>query len=777
MSDVSLAARSPLRQSAAFTIRSARLDHLLVLTAYTIAALILSFPLVTQFSDHIAGVDGDVWSYLWAMGWARVSLLNLGTNPFHTDYVFYPLGGATQLLWGTALPSFTSIPLQLVFGLVPAFNLAYLAATVLTGYGTYLLAFEVLTEDERRTTEESPPSTVHRPPSSVIRLSSFVAGLVLAFGALRLGYGLAFTNLFHTEFIPFYVLFLLRATSSRRFREAVLAGLFFAFNFYVDFQIAAFLAMLTALWFAFVIARIILDLRRRRALTSNNSALESANYTSAGDTGAGDMRRIMLHWLVMGLSAAILSLPMLVFILQDFDIEGGNYIRVYPLRYSAARSYDAFSYMLPNARSTLYQQMPAPRVEGVNSSVDADGESELSPDRQAFLGAVTSLLAVVGAWWYRRKTGFWILIVIVFALLSLGPVLHLAGRDTGIPMPFVLLNQVPIANHIRIPMRYGIMVVFGVSLLAGAGAAALLTRLRWLPVPLVALILAETAVLPYPTLAFSVPPIYDELARQPGDFTILEIPSFNWRFAARNEVYQAFHHKRILRAYTNRIAPDVADYFNLRQTPIVVRSLRVLEGAEQGELTAHEVEQDRAVLAETLTFFNLRYAVLHRDQLSGADAARIDQYLRDVMEAQVFYDEGDVVGYSLPVGEDRTEPREFDVADNAKLMYLGRGWQIEPLVEANGDKGRALRGSASQVYFGGSLFEPNQLLVTATSREPEAPVQMELNGQPLAKTAIDDAWREYAIPLTTATTPRSINQLLFRHNETSEIVISHLQLR
>src|SRR5262245_7642975 len=99
----------------------------------------MSFPLVTRFGDHIAGVDGDVWRYLWAMGFARISLLNLNTNPFPTDYIFYPLGGATQLLWGTALPSFASIPLQLAFGLVPAFNLVYLAASVLTAFGMYLL--------------------------------------------------------------------------------------------------------------------------------------------------------------------------------------------------------------------------------------------------------------------------------------------------------------------------------------------------------------------------------------------------------------------------------------------------------------------------------------------------------------------------------------------------------------------------------------------------------------------------------------------------------------
>src|SRR5581483_11276021 len=168
-----------------------RLEPFAVLATYTLAAALTSFPLITQFGSHIAGVEGDVWSYLWAMGWARVSVLNLGTNPFHTDYVYYPLGGATQLLWGTALPSFASIPLQLAFGLVPAFNLTYLAASVLTGYGMYLLGLEILAHAWReRGKAYSDPR--------VIKLAAFFGGVVFTFGALRLGYGIAFTNLFHT---------------------------------------------------------------------------------------------------------------------------------------------------------------------------------------------------------------------------------------------------------------------------------------------------------------------------------------------------------------------------------------------------------------------------------------------------------------------------------------------------------------------------------------------------------------------------------------------------
>lgn len=669
-------------------LRFARFEHSVVLAVYTLVALLMSYPLVAQFGDHIAGVDGDVWSYLWAMGWARVSVLNVATNPFHTDYVFYPLGGATQLLWGTALPSFASIPLQLAFGLVPAFNLVYVASSVLTAYGMYLLAKQELGRLLRTT-----PRFGNVSPFALGGAAG-LAGIVFAFGALRMGYGIAFTNLFHTEFIPFYILFLLRATRKAGFKNALLAGLFFALNVYIDFQIAAFLAVLTGLWLAVVLGRGIVRAANKAAQARDGLRVRDDDVTSAEPSPIELVKRFV----VVGVVAGVLALPMLGFVLQDFGVEGGNYIRVYPLRYSAERSYDLLSYIVPNARSSLYTGI-APRVEGVNASVNTEGDSELSPDRQSFLGITVLVLAVIGAIRFRRAMGFWIFVAACFALLSLGPVLHVAGNDTNIPLPFALANNIPILNHIRIPMRYGVMVFFGMALLVGAGALVVVVNRAWLAMPLAGLVLLEAAIIPYPTLDFRVAPVYEQIARAQGDFSVLEIPSFNWRFAAKNEVYQAFHEKRILRAYTNRIAPDVADYFNLRQTPVMVRSLRILEGEEEGLLTDAEITQDRAVMDDTLNFYNVRYAVLHRDQLSAEQVTALDAYVRDVMKGQVFYQDDTVTGYRFAQNPPGEAAQELDFTDNSGLMYLGRGWQIEPRAEVGGGQGRYLKPGTSQLYL------------------------------------------------------------------------------
>jgi hypothetical protein len=581
-------------------------------------------------------------------------------------------------------------------------------------------------------------------------LASFVAGVVFAFGALRMGYGIAFTNLFHTEFVPFYVLFLVRATRKPGWKDGILAGLFFALNVYVDFQIAAFLAVLTGMWFLFVLGVLLLQGMRR--------------YSQARDGlfSRGEGARPYLGWLVLVVVAGLLSLPMLGFVLQDFAIEGGNYIRVYPLRFSEQRSYDALAYILPNARSTLYQQLPHPRVERVNAAAEAEGDSDLSPDRQSFLGVTVLVLAVIGAIRFRRELAFWILLTLVFAVLSLGPVLHVTGVNTGSPMPFAMANGVPILNHIRIPMRYGLMVFFGAALLAGAGALVLINWRRWLFLPAVGLILLEAAPLPYPTLEFRVPAVYEQIARMPGDFAVLEIPSFNWRFAAKNEAYQTTHQKRILRAYTNRIAPDVADYFNLRQTPIVVRSLRILEGVEQGILSEEEIAEDRSVLSETLDFFGVRYAVLHRDQLDEERADAIDAYLREVLGATVFYQDGQATGYEIASPPPSPQLLDVDVADNTSLMYLGRGWQTEPLAEDDGERGRYVRDGSSEIYFPDAL-SASALQLHALGQTVGNGDEFQINGKRVTGVSVIENENAYLLSLGDIMLNR-MNRLDWVHN-------------
>ena len=226
------------------------------------------FSVVQNLATTIPGLPGDATSFVWALGWMKTALIDLHINPFQTDYVYYPLGGATQLLWAVSLIALIAVPLESLLGLIAAHNVLYLAATIITAYGMYLLSEEVLrntesaTRNPRFNASSLPPFQTfllikfvmeqRRLAQRVSPLACFTAGLVFAFAPLRLGYGLSYFNLFNTQFIPFFALFMIRATRSRSWRDAILAGVFFALNVYVDFQIAAFLAVFALLYAAYL---------------------------------------------------------------------------------------------------------------------------------------------------------------------------------------------------------------------------------------------------------------------------------------------------------------------------------------------------------------------------------------------------------------------------------------------------------------------------------------------------------------------------------------------
>ena len=295
------------------------------------------------------------------------------------------------------------------------------------------------------------------------------------------------------------------------------------------------------------------------------------------------------------------------------------------------------------------------------------------------------------------------------------------------------------------------------------------------------LILAEAAVLPYSTLQVTVPGVYETIAAQPGDFTVLEIPTFNWRAAAATEVFQVIHHKRILRVYTNRIAPDLADYFSLRQTPVVVRSLRILEGAEEGTLAADEISEDRSVAPTVIRFFNIRYAVLHRDWLDPDAAARIDQYLREVLGARIISQEGSVTGYEFVPPPTPSTNRSLSLDSDQALIYLGRGWQTEPLAQISGESGRFVTASASELYFELPTCDcpALQLSFRAYSEKSQDMLQFELNGLNLGAVALKQGWWNYALGVPSDSIRGGLNFLHLLHAppEQSRIAISRIELR
>ena len=118
--------------------------YLRVLLGYTVLALVLTWPLIARFATHVPGDGIDDPSLAWNLWWVKHALVDQPQNPFASGWQFWPIGINLAFYTLTVLNGMLSIPIQVVFGLIPAYNVMLLLSFVLSGLGGYLLAAEFL---------------------------------------------------------------------------------------------------------------------------------------------------------------------------------------------------------------------------------------------------------------------------------------------------------------------------------------------------------------------------------------------------------------------------------------------------------------------------------------------------------------------------------------------------------------------------------------------------------------------------------------------------------
>ena len=138
-----------------------------------------------------------------------------------------------------------------------------------------------------------------------------------------------------------------------------------------------------------------------------------------------------------------------------------------------------------------------------------------------FEGVVTPGLIVLISFIFivwKKKEWRLALIVLSLFILSLGPELRILGRPLGIPLPFRLLQSIPVLNGLRSPSRFAIL--GGILVAAGGGMAVTMMKKR-LKNFVFFIFLFEMAVQALPSVPADIPAICYEI---PPDRTVLEIP-------------------------------------------------------------------------------------------------------------------------------------------------------------------------------------------------------------------------------------------------------------
>jgi hypothetical protein len=526
---------------------NSRRQSALILSIYDLVAVVMTWPVAAQLGTHLPGGGDDLWVHQWTFWWVKESITK-GYNPLYTHLLFYPEGVSLATHNFAWLNIAAWLPLQTIVGSNAAYSLLFIATFALNGFAMYLLARELT---------GSP-------------YAAFVGGLIYGFWPYTLShYG--HPNMMLTCWVPLGLLYLHRTLKEKRIRDGLLAALFLALTGITRWQLLVMGSVVVPLYLVY------------RCLT---------------DRGCRTWRTLgllALAGLVAGALMAPLAIPVTSAYLTQPSPEGAFTDE------SLIGQTDLLAYVLPSRNHPLWSDA-AKRI--YDNFVD-------NKVYVAFVGYTTLALALWGTMRRWKQARPWLIAAAVYILLALGPQLRLNGQlYPQVPMPYRLTSDLWFVQILRKPDRFNVFLGLPLGMLAAWGMAALLPHrfpkrsLALLAGALGLLILREYALVPYPTARPATPAWYSQLAQEPGDFAVLDLPMDTRSFDKHYGFYQTIHGKPLVEGHVSR-PPQEAFAF--------IEGNALVSTFAQGEQLRAKPEM--SINLETLAEAGIHYIVVHKQFL------------------------------------------------------------------------------------------------------------------------------------------------------------------
>jgi len=537
---------------------------------FLLLSLAWTYPFTAQFSAKMFGVGGDRYIYLWDMWWMKKALLELHINPLTTTYLFQPEGVDLLFHDFNIVGSLASVPLQSVFTLTQMYNLLMLASFVIGGFGCVLL-LRYLT-------------------GSV--LAGVISGLIFAFWGGR-AYYVDHLSLMSMQWFPYCALYLIKTVRERSYRAPLLAALFFIINALTAWYYAIYMSLFAALFLLYA------------AIAERKQVWTLAFF-----------KRFALF-------AGMFLLVMMPILFPMFkQIAGGGKYMLSEVFKDEAVSLNTL--LLPSINHGVvgkymrhwYLNRNHPLQWGIPGA--------------SFLGYAAIALCLYTLLKLRRvKPHFWLLAFAVFLVLAMGPnVMLFSTIYESLPLPYQLLQKLPLLNIIRIPVRFMALVMLSCGVLAGYACADIFRRVRFrfvLFLAFAAVILFEQYRDYYFSAPEPTPDFYHELAKDADDYAILELtPLFNWQHSSvRSSLFQMTHQKKLFHGHVSRVPWE-----KYQQAYALYTIFDDLLTLSQDDLNTLRTQQyttpyflaitDAADIFDILHFYNVRYVALYNDYWYGS---------------------------------------------------------------------------------------------------------------------------------------------------------------
>ena len=329
---------------------------------------------------------------------------------FSSGWQFWPIGINLAFYTLTVLNGMLSVPLQTALGLIPAYNLLLLLSFVLSGLGGYLLSREFL-RDRRN--------------DRLTHWAAFIGGALYAFASAKLFYAaLGQGNIASSQWAPFAALYIWRTARAggrwaRRGHGCAVPRL----QAYAELTYASFLLVFAGIAFVWGLLA-----AQPAAAAAGGPVCRHGRSLRRGDLACA-ARNMLPDLRAEG----------------DFFTSGGGFADVF--------SADLAGYLVP---TQLHPVLGGIIKAWSEAAAAAGRQFAVDKGQHIYVGYVGLALALAGGWRSRRKPAalLWIGSAAIFFLLTLGPNLRIAGLDTGLPLPFRIMELLPFFKGNRYPSRY-----------------------------------------------------------------------------------------------------------------------------------------------------------------------------------------------------------------------------------------------------------------------------------------------------------------------------------
>jgi len=576
-----------------------------VVLVYSAVAILATWPLVRGLNRNVAGDLGDPVFTMWVLAWDSDQLLGLlhgdGTRlgTFFDANIFHPAEMTLAYSEHFIPQAIQALPVYAVTNNpILVYNLLFLSTFILSGLGAYLFVRE-LTGDAR---------------------AGFIGGLLFAFAPYRFPQT-PHLQVLSSQWMPFvlygfrrYFASVDQPDSARGGRWRPLAGAVAAlvvlnlscgyYLMYFSLVVAAYvlweiwqrrasrnLAMWTRLSIGALVVSVftlpllvpyllvqqVLHLERGSAELVRYSA-DVYSYLTAFSLQPiwGNVARVFPKPegdLFPGVVTIVLALVGVIFwrattepAVPALRLRALHWVLIgLSLVHVAAAVITVF-----NRRLTIDLGLVTIRMSNVNqlllrAAIPAILLLVLSPELRARSAA------------FMRTRGFFVVTLLAAIWLSLGPAPEALGRPVNLFGPYrVLYESVPGFDGLRVPARFGMIVVLMLSVLGGFGAAFIA---RWrgsttILTLLAVLFLAESVAMPFTVNGVSqlvdystpearvyppsrAPAVYRAVPHEPR-VVLAELPLGQPDYDLRAMFYSVGHHARLLNGYSGFFPPHYA---------------------------------------------------------------------------------------------------------------------------------------------------------------------------------------------------------------------------